>query len=75
MRDVLSGVQSLLEVWIRRVVESSGAGGPSYDEHVAVFDAIVAGNPDGAIAAMRAHMSGAAERLQCTLGDRDESIR
>jgi GntR family transcriptional repressor for pyruvate dehydrogenase complex len=75
MREVLRGVQSLLEVWIRRVVVNSGAGGPSYDEHVAIFDAIVAGNPDGAIAAMGAHMSGAAKRLQRTLGARDESIR
>jgi GntR family transcriptional repressor for pyruvate dehydrogenase complex len=75
MRDVLRGVQSLLEVWIRRVIVSSGAGGPSYDEHVAVFDAVAAGNSDDAAAAMRAHMSGAAERLRYTLEHPDESVR
>lgn len=74
MHEVLRGIQSLLEVWIRRVVVSSGAGGASYDEHVAIFDAIVAGSAEGATSAMQAHMSGAAERLRRSLREGESSI-
>lgn len=75
MHDVLRGIQSLLEVWIRRVIVDSGAGGPSYEEHVAVFEALAAGDPDAAVTAMRAHMTGAAERLRHALGDPDDLLR
>jgi len=67
LSDMLSGVQALLRVWIRRVVEAAGRTGPSYEEHVPIFEAIERGDRAAAIAAMAAHMEGASARLKATI--------
>ena len=67
LSDMLSGVQALLRVWIRRVVEAAGRTGPSYEEHVPIFEAIERGDRAAATAAMAAHMDGASARLKATI--------
>jgi GntR family transcriptional repressor for pyruvate dehydrogenase complex len=65
--NMLAGIASLLNVWIRNVVEAAGSTEPSYLEHVPIFDAIADSNPDGAAEAMRAHMDGASCRLNAAI--------
>lgn len=72
---VLDGVQSLLRVWIRRVVAEAGETRSSYEEHVPVFSAIERGDPEAAGAAMTAHMAAASARLRATLADHEERAR
>lgn len=69
---VLNGVQSLLRVWVRRVIAEAGETRSSYEEHVPVFIAIEAGDPDRAAAAMNAHMDAASARLRFTLAGHSE---
>jgi GntR family transcriptional repressor for pyruvate dehydrogenase complex len=67
LNDMLNGVRALLRVWIRRVVEAAGETGPSYQEHLPIFEAIERGDREAAIAAMAAHMEGASARLKATI--------
>jgi GntR family transcriptional repressor for pyruvate dehydrogenase complex len=65
---VITGIRSLLQVWISRVMHSQDSYEPSLDEHIAVLAAIEAKDAVAARAAMRAHMDGAFQRLEATLG-------
>ena len=67
LSDMLSGVRALLRVWIRRVVEAAGRTGPSYEDHLPIFEANERGDRAAAIAAMAAHMEGASARLKATI--------
>ncbi|HEV3495079.1 MAG TPA: FCD domain-containing protein [Actinomycetes bacterium] len=67
LSDMLNGVRALLRVWIRRVIEAAGETGPSYGEHLPIFEAIERGDRAAAIAAMSAHMEGASARLKATI--------
>jgi GntR family transcriptional repressor for pyruvate dehydrogenase complex len=67
LSDMLSGVRALLRVWIRRVIEAAGETGPSYKEHLPVFEAIERGDREAATAAMAAHMQGASARLKASI--------
>jgi GntR family transcriptional repressor for pyruvate dehydrogenase complex len=67
LNDMLNGVRALLRVWIRRVVEAAGRTGPSYKDHVPIFEAIERGDSAAATAAMAAHMAGASARLKATI--------
>jgi GntR family transcriptional regulator, transcriptional repressor for pyruvate dehydrogenase complex len=67
LSDMLSGVRALLRVWIRRVIEAAGETGPSYREHLPIFEAIERGDRAAATAAMAAHMEGASARLKATI--------
>jgi GntR family transcriptional regulator, transcriptional repressor for pyruvate dehydrogenase complex len=70
----LSSIRSLLRVWIDRVLSAAPGTGPSYEEHVPIYEAIRNGDADAAASSMRAHMRSAQERLAQTLdsagGDR-----
>lgn len=66
LRDILSGIQALLRVWIARVIVA-GHRDTSYQEHVPILAAIVAGDVAAAEAAMAAHMRSAAGRLEQAL--------
>lgn len=66
LRDILSGVQALLRVWIGRVI-AAGNREESYLEHVPILAAIEAGDVAAAEAAMDAHMRSAAGRLELAL--------
>jgi GntR family transcriptional repressor for pyruvate dehydrogenase complex len=64
---MLNGVRALLRVWIRRVIEAAGETGPSYLEHLPIFEAIERGDREAATAAMAVHMEGASARLKATI--------
>jgi GntR family transcriptional regulator, transcriptional repressor for pyruvate dehydrogenase complex len=66
--SVISGIRSLLQVWISRVMHSAGSYAPSVAEHEAILASLEAGDVDGSRAAMHAHMDGAYRRLEATLG-------
>jgi GntR family transcriptional repressor for pyruvate dehydrogenase complex len=63
----LASIQSLLRVWISRVITAAGDTGPSYQEHIPIFDAIEQGDAQAAAAAMSSHMESATARLRRTL--------
>jgi GntR family transcriptional regulator, transcriptional repressor for pyruvate dehydrogenase complex len=67
LNDMLNGVRALLRVWIRRVIEAAGETGPSYADHLPIFEAIERGDKPAAITAMTAHMEGASARLKATI--------
>lgn len=73
LRDVLASMQSLLRVWIRRVIEDAGDTEYSYRRHQAIFEAIERGNAAAAAAAMAEHMESANARLRKTL-ERDANV-
>ncbi|MDQ3657171.1 MAG: FCD domain-containing protein [Chloroflexota bacterium] len=66
LRDILSGIQALLRVWIGRVI-TAGNREASYQEHVPILAAIAAGDVVAAEEAMDAHMRSAAGRLEQAL--------
>jgi GntR family transcriptional regulator, transcriptional repressor for pyruvate dehydrogenase complex len=63
----LQSIQSLLRVWITRVLATSSRTRWSYEEHVPIFEAIKRGDPAAAAAAMTVHMRSATTRLTETL--------
>jgi len=63
---VMTGVRSLLFVWMTRVGPTAGLG-LSADEHDPIYQAIEAGDAAGARTAMAAHMAWAVEHLEETL--------
>lgn len=69
---VLTNIQSLLRVWITRVISDADRSTPSYLEHVPVYDAIVNRDPAAAGAAMQAHLDAAARRLRSALQKQEE---
>ena len=72
LSTVLSNVQSLLRVWITRVIDDAGESSPSYLEHVPVYEAIANRDPAAAGAAMQGHLDAAARRLRTTLRQNQE---
>lgn len=73
LADILASIQSLLRVWVGRVIGAGSAYQVSYDEHRRVLEAVRAGDPEAATAAMAAHMEGASGRLRATLGNAHET--
>jgi GntR family transcriptional repressor for pyruvate dehydrogenase complex len=64
LRDLLQTVRSLLRLWVERALQTRGQATDAYNEHVAVFEAIEARDPQAAAAAMTAHMRTAAQRIE-----------
>ncbi len=62
--DLLHSMHALLEVWSSKTLEVSADLEPYYREHVAVFEAVEAQDPDAAAQAMDAHMTRAIGRIQ-----------
>jgi GntR family transcriptional repressor for pyruvate dehydrogenase complex len=67
LSNMLTSISSLLDYWIRRVMNAAESFEPSYCEHVPVYDGIVEQNVDAAGEAMARHMEGAAKRLHDAL--------
>jgi len=63
LKDILINIQSLLRTWIKLVLESAGRTNFSYDDHVAIYDALAKRDEEAAAAAMTSHMNDATERL------------
>lgn len=67
LANMLKSIQSLLRVWIHRVMDAADSFQPSYEEHIPVFEAIRVRDRDAAVLAMRSHMTRASRRLTDTL--------
>jgi GntR family transcriptional repressor for pyruvate dehydrogenase complex len=67
LRDILSGMRSLLDVWIRRVVYAADDLPIRYRRHLTIFEAIKKGDPEAAAEAMANHMKSASKSLRVTL--------
>jgi GntR family transcriptional repressor for pyruvate dehydrogenase complex len=67
LSNMLASISSLLNVWIRNVIEAAESTEPSYREHVPIYDAIADRDSDGAAEAMRLHMDGASCRLNAAI--------
>jgi GntR family transcriptional repressor for pyruvate dehydrogenase complex len=74
-RDILSGMRSLLDVWVRRVVYAAEDLGPRYRRHLAIFEAIKKRDPEAAAQAMADHMASASKHLHETLSNKTRSDR
>lgn len=61
--DLLHSMHALLEVWSTKTLEVSEDLEPFYHEHLAVFKAVKAQDPDAASKAMETHMSRALDRI------------
>jgi DNA-binding FadR family transcriptional regulator len=64
LEDILNSVRALLMAWVKRTSRDTTATKISFEEHLRVFEAIKAGDPDAAEKAMRIHMDIASARLR-----------
>ncbi len=64
---LMTSIRSLLEAWIRRVAEAAPDTGPSYEEHVPIFEAIRNADQDAAEQAMGSHLRSAHARLDALI--------
>jgi GntR family transcriptional repressor for pyruvate dehydrogenase complex len=71
--QIMRSVRGLLQVWINRVVRAADSNQPTWEEHVAVLDAIDRGDATSARSTMEIHMVRATERLQKTLDEHGTS--
>ncbi|SCF58808.1 transcriptional regulator, GntR family [Streptomyces sp. Ncost-T10-10d] len=67
LSDILHSIRALLQVWMERAGDIEGTVSGTLHEHGAVLDAIRAGDPEAADAAMAEHMRLASERLNLSL--------
>ena len=67
LREILSSIQALLRVWIRRVIAAAESTEVSFREHVPIVEAVERGDAVAATAAMEAHMNAASARLKAAL--------
>jgi GntR family transcriptional repressor for pyruvate dehydrogenase complex len=65
--DLLQSIRSLLRLWVERGLDTRTDAELAYEEHAAVLAAIEDGDPNAVTAAMRHHMSTAAQRLMRTI--------
>jgi GntR family transcriptional repressor for pyruvate dehydrogenase complex len=64
LKDLLQSTRSLLRLWVERGLSERDQAEAAYREHLAVFEAIEAHDPEAALRAMRDHMATAAERVR-----------
>ncbi len=67
LSGILTSLQSLLQVWISRVIEAAGEARSSYLEHPPILAAIEAGDRAAAETAMAAHIDRVTEGLMNSL--------
>jgi GntR family transcriptional repressor for pyruvate dehydrogenase complex len=65
--NLLSSMQSLLEVWSTRTLAGASDLSVYYEEHRAVYEAIERRDVDGAATAMEAHMQLAIRRIEAVM--------
>ncbi|GAA0991180.1 FadR/GntR family transcriptional regulator [Subtercola frigoramans] len=65
--DLLQSIRSLLRIWVERGLQSDTDAAAAYEEHDRIYQALKAGDPAAAAAAMAEHMHTAGERLTRTL--------
>jgi GntR family transcriptional repressor for pyruvate dehydrogenase complex len=65
--EFLSSLQTLLRIWIARVLDEPEDLGPSFRSHVDLVEAIESGDGERAQAVMSSHMANASSRLEAAL--------
>ncbi len=71
LAQIMTGIRSLLKVWISRVMHAADSFEPSVQEHAAILAALEAGDPAVARRAMQRHMDAAYRRLETSLDEDD----
>ncbi len=69
--DIITSAQSLLRVWITRVIDAADSTDSFHSEHFAVFEAISVGDAEGARVFMQRHMDHASKELASSLAQSD----
>lgn len=67
--QIMTSISRLLQVWIARVMANQENFETSLSEHIAVFEALEAGDADRAREAMRVHVWSALDRLDRALAE------
>ena len=67
LNDILHSVRALLFAWVELTSRDRDAAQRSYEEHLAIYRAVVARDPEAAQSAMHAHMEIASTRLRASL--------
>jgi GntR family transcriptional repressor for pyruvate dehydrogenase complex len=63
LRDMLASIRTMIRGWVDRNIAAAGTTKIAYRDHVPIYRAIAAGDPEAARAAMAAHMQAAIRRL------------
>jgi GntR family transcriptional repressor for pyruvate dehydrogenase complex len=61
--DMLAGIRTVIRGWVERNIKAAGTTRIAYRDHVPIYRAIAAGDPEAARAPMAAHMQAAIGRL------------
>ena len=63
LEDMLASIRTVIRGWVERNIAAAGTTRIAYRDHVPIYRAIAAGDPEAARAAMAAHMQAAIRRL------------
>jgi GntR family transcriptional regulator, transcriptional repressor for pyruvate dehydrogenase complex len=63
LRDMLASLHTVIRGWVERNIKAAGTTKIAYKDHVPIYRAIAAGDPEAARSAMAAHMQAAIGRL------------
>jgi GntR family transcriptional regulator, transcriptional repressor for pyruvate dehydrogenase complex len=66
LKDMLASIRTMIHGWIGRNIQAAGTTKVAYKDHVPIYKAIAAGDPQAAREAMTAHMQAATRRLLAT---------
>jgi GntR family transcriptional repressor for pyruvate dehydrogenase complex len=63
LEDMLASIRAVIRGWVARNIAAAGTTSIAYRDHVPIYRAIAAGDPEAARTAMAAHMRAAIRRL------------
>jgi GntR family transcriptional repressor for pyruvate dehydrogenase complex len=63
LQDMLASIRTVIRSWVERNITAAGTTKIAYKDHVPIYRAIAAGDPEAARTAMAAHMQAAIRRL------------
>jgi GntR family transcriptional repressor for pyruvate dehydrogenase complex len=67
LRDMLASIRTMIHGWVDRNITAAGTTKIAYRDHVPIYRAIAAGDPEAARTAMTSHMQAATRRLLATV--------
>jgi GntR family transcriptional regulator, transcriptional repressor for pyruvate dehydrogenase complex len=70
LEDMLASIRAVIRGWVERNVAAAGTTTIAYRDHVPIYRAVAAGDPEAARTAMAAHMRAAIRRLLAQGGRR-----
>jgi GntR family transcriptional repressor for pyruvate dehydrogenase complex len=63
LEDMLASIRAVIRGWVERNIAAAGTTSIAYRDHVPIYRAVAAGDPEAARTAMAAHMRAAIRRL------------